>query len=116
MSQTLLATNNQIAPLYNHFLPNRGNAMIDRHTAAYVPLNTERTKAVVKNLRPGTREKIDVVNAGDPHDRLEVDAWIVVDEDGPAHFMYVDGPHGHEVQFGFADAVRETIAEAETDL
>jgi len=89
--------------------------MIDRHTAAYVPLSTERTKTVVKNLRPGGREKIDVVNAGNPDDRREVDAWIVVDEDGPAHFMYIDGPHGHEVQFGFADAVRETIAEAETD-
>jgi hypothetical protein len=90
--------------------------MIDRHAASYVPLSTERTKTVVKNLRPGTRQKIDVVSISDQHRRAEVDAWLVADEDGPIHFMYQDGPGGHEVQFGFADEVRETIAEAETDL
>lgn len=90
--------------------------MIDRHAAKYIPVSTERTKAVVKELRPGTREKIDVVSLTDPRDRAEVDAWIVADDDGPVHFMYQDGPNGHEVQFGFADEVRETIAEAETDL
>lgn len=90
--------------------------MIVRHAATYIPVSTERTKAVVKDLRPGTREKIDVVSLADPRERAVVDAWIVADEDGPVHFMYQDGPDGHEVQFGFADEVRETIAEAETDL
>jgi hypothetical protein len=89
--------------------------MIDRHAAKYIPVSTERTKAVVKELRPGMREKIDVASLADPHQRAEVDAWIVADPDGPVHFMYQDGPGGHEVQFGFADEVRETIAEAETD-
>jgi hypothetical protein len=90
--------------------------MIDPHAASYVPLSTERTKNVVKNLRPGMRQKIDVVNLNDQHRRAEVDAWLVADDDGPVHFIYQDGPDGPEVQFGFADEVRETIAEAETDL
>jgi hypothetical protein len=98
------------------FIRNQGVIMIDRHAASYVPLSTERNKQVVKDLRPGTREKIDVVNASDPKDRMEVEAWIVADEDGPVHFMYQDGASGHEVEFGFADEVRELIAEAETDL
>lgn len=89
--------------------------MINHHTASYIPLSTERTKNVVKNLLPGVREKIDVVSIKDPQHRAVVDAWIVADDDGPVHFLYQDGPGGHEVQFGFADEVREAIAEAETE-
>lgn len=91
--------------------------MIDRHTAHYVPLATARTKDVVKHLlAPGERHKIDIVRIGDRHQRAEVDAWIVADEDGPVHFFYQDGVGGHEVQFGFADEVREAIDEAETEV
>jgi len=89
--------------------------MTNHHTASYIPLSTERTKNVVKNLLPGVREKIDVVSIKDHQHRAEVDAWIVADDDGPVHFLYQDGPGGHEVQFGFADEVREAIAEAETE-
>jgi hypothetical protein len=90
--------------------------MIDRHTAHYVPLATARTKDVVKHLlAPGVRQKIDIARIGDRHSRAEVDAWIVADEDSPVHFFYEDGPGGHDVQFGFADEVREAIDEAETE-
>ena len=44
-----------------------------------------------------------------------IDAASVADDDGPVHFFYEDGPGGHEVQFGFADEVREAIDEAETE-
>ena len=80
-------------------------------TAAYIPLATERTKQVVKNLRPGGREKIDLINVLNPDDRLEADAWLVEDGQG-VHFRFNDGAGGHEIEFGFADQVRETIAEA----
>lgn len=91
--------------------------MIDRHTAHYVPLATARTKDVVKHLlAPGERRTIDIARIDDRHHRAEVDAWIVADEDGPVHFFYQDGPGGHDVQFGFADEVREAIDEAETEV
>jgi hypothetical protein len=89
--------------------------MIDRHTASYLPLATERTKQAVKNLLPGGRDKIDVVSIANHAQRAVVEAWIVADEDGPVHFLYEDGPGGHDVQFGFADEVREAIDEAETE-
>lgn len=89
--------------------------MIDHHTASYVPLSTERTKNVVKNLLPGMRDKIDVVSIADHARRAEVDAWLVAQADGPVRFVYQDGPDGREVQFGYADEVREAIAEAETE-
>ena len=90
--------------------------MIDRHTAHYVPLATARTKDAVKHLlAPGERRTIDIARIDDHHNRAEVEAWIVADEDGPVHFFYQDGPGGHEVQFGFADEVRAAIDEAETE-
>ncbi|KQQ40231.1 hypothetical protein ASF61_05480 [Duganella sp. Leaf126] len=86
------------------------------HTAHYVPLATARTKDVVKHLQvPGERHKIDVARIGNRHQRAEVDAWLVAEADGPVHFFYQDGVDGHEVEFGFADEVREAIDEAETE-
>lgn len=85
--------------------------MVTPLTAAYIPLATERTKQAVKNLRPGGREKIDLVNALDAGDRVEADAWLVEDGQG-VHFRFRDSAGGHEIEFGFADQVRETIAEA----
>lgn len=89
--------------------------MIEHHTASYVPLSTERTKNVVKNLLPGMRDRIDVVSIKDHTQRAEVDAWLVAKEDGPVQFLYQDGPGGQDVRFGYADEVREAIAEAETE-
>jgi hypothetical protein len=89
--------------------------MTEQHTASYVPLSTERTKNVVKNLLPGMRDKIDVVRVDDHTRRAEADAWLVAQPDGPVRFVYQDGPDGREVQFGYADEVREAIAEAETE-
>lgn len=90
--------------------------MIDRHAAHYVPLATSRTKDAVKHLlAPGERRTIDLVRIADRHQRVEAEAWIVADEDGPVHFFYQDGPDGHPVQFGFADEVREAMEEAETE-
>jgi hypothetical protein len=89
--------------------------MTDHHPASYVPLSTERTKNVVKNLLPGGRDKIDVVSVDDHARRAEADAWLVAQPDGPVRFMYQDGPGGRDVEFGYADEVREAIAEAETE-
>ena len=82
-------------------------------TAAYIPLATDRTKNVIKHLAPGQRQKIDVVNAAEPKDRLEVDAWVHEDANG-VHFFFQDRA-GHSVNFGFADEVRVAIEEAPTE-
>ncbi len=83
-------------------------------TAAYIPLATDRTKNVIKHLEPGQRQKIDVVNAAVPGDRLEVDAWVVEDATG-VHFFFQDGA-GLAVNFGFADEVRVAMEEAPAEV
>lgn len=82
-------------------------------TATYIPLATDRTKNVIKHLAPGQRQKIDIANAAEPGQRLEVDAWVVEDASG-VHFFFDDGA-GHAVNFGFADEVRVAMEEAPTE-
>lgn len=85
--------------------------MNEHLTARYLPLATERTKDAVKDLVPGERRKIDVINPLDETDRLITDIWVVEDYEG-AHFTYQDGPMGGEAYLGPADQVRIAIEEA----
>lgn len=85
---------------------------MNEHIAAkYMPLPTERTKDAVKDLIPGERRKIDVINPLDPTDRIITDIWVVEDYEG-AHFAFQDGPIGGDVYLGPADQVRIAIDEA----
>lgn len=79
--------------------------------ARYIPLPTERTKDAVKDLVPGERRKIDMVNPDDPTDRIITDIWVEEDYEG-AHFAILDGPVGGEAYLGPADEVRIAIDEA----
>ncbi|MRW84591.1 hypothetical protein GJ698_10890 [Pseudoduganella sp. FT26W] len=88
--------------------------MNEHLTARYIPLATERTKDAVKDLIPGERRKIDLVNPLDPTDRLISDIWVVEDSDG-AHFTYQDGPVGGDAYLGPADQVRIAIEETPTE-
>lgn len=85
--------------------------MTEHLTARYIPLATERTKDAVKDLVPGERRKIDVVNPLDETDRLITDIWVVEDYEG-AHFAYLDGPLGGEAYLGPADHTRIALEEA----
>jgi len=89
--------------------------MIDRLTAAYRPLATQRTKLAVKNLIvDGERSTIDVQNSSVPHDHLEVEAWIATRPDlNDVSFFFEDGPHG-EWDYGSAKTVQAEIAEEPT--
>lgn len=85
---------------------------MNEHLAAkYIPLATERTKDAVKDLGPGEKRKIDVINPKDPTDRLITDIWVIEDDEG-AHFSFQDGPLGGVAYLGPADEVRIAIEEA----
>jgi len=85
---------------------------MNEHIAAkYIPLATERTKDAVKDLGPGERRKIDVINPLDATDRIITDIWVVEDDEG-AHFTFEDGALGGDVYLGPADQVRIAIEEA----
>lgn len=85
--------------------------MIEHLTGKYIPLPTERTKDAVKDLQPGERRKIDVINPKDPTDRIITDIWVVEDAEG-AHFTFQDGALGGAAYLGPADQVRIAIEEA----
>jgi hypothetical protein len=92
-------------------LSTRRKKMNEHLTGKYIPLPTERTKDAVKDLLPGERRQIDVINPLDETDRLITDIWVVEDFEG-AHFSYQDGPVGGDVYLGPADQVRIAIEEA----
>ncbi len=85
--------------------------MYEHLTGKYIPLATERTKDAVKDLQPGERRKMDVINPKDATDRIITDVWVVVDAEG-AHFSFQDGALGGDAYLGPADQVRIAIEEA----
>jgi hypothetical protein len=93
--------------------PSGKQFIVERDSANFFPLPTVKTKNAVKLLQPGMRLKIDVVNIDNLYDCIEVDAWLVEDEDG-VYFRFQDGPDGNQVNLGDADYVRVAIEAAPT--
>lgn len=84
--------------------------MQEQQAAVYVPLATERTKGVVREMEPGNSKLIDLINVAPPYDRKEVDAWVVVDELG-GHLLYSEGGRSPAVEIIEADQMRITVEE-----
>lgn len=84
--------------------------MQEQDTAVYIPLATERTKRVVRDMQPGITTLIDLVNVGHPYDRKLAEAWVVIDGLGK-HLRYSEGGRSGAVEISAKDQMRLIVEE-----
>lgn len=89
--------------------------MQEQNAAVYLPLATARTKRVVRNLKPGRYQIIDLINIAAPHDRKQVDAWVSRDATG-IHLLYSEGGRSPAVEINYSEQMRIAAEEAASDI